>query len=67
MREYRAISRPSGLPRPSATEIEPWWEPGPQLNITVYEDNSPRPTGLLDQYGNEIVSYWITNPIGFNR
>jgi hypothetical protein len=67
MREYRIIRQTAPASRPWATEIDPWWEPGPQLSITVYEDDSPRHTGLLDQYGDPIVSRVVINPIGFNR
>jgi hypothetical protein len=70
--KYRAVSRSRASrriaqPRPWATEIDPYWEPGPFISITVHEDDKVRSTGILDHRGNEIFAFPDKHPIGFNR
>lgn len=46
-----------------------WWDDEPMLpHLTVYEpDDRPRPTGLLDHHGNELMAVDEREPIGFMR
>jgi hypothetical protein len=43
-----------------------YWSDSPQT-ITVHDPEGPRRTGILDRFGNEIVSVDEIGPIGFNR
>jgi hypothetical protein len=43
-----------------------YWAEQPQ-NISVYEDDTPRDTGLLDVRGNPIICAAVIGPIGFGR
>lgn len=53
---------------PKAVEFEPYFDPGPQLSITVFEpDAISKPTGILDPRGNMIYAQDCIGPIGFNR
>lgn len=70
--KYRAVTparapRRNARPRPRATEIDPYWEPGPFVSITVHEDDEVRDTGLLDHRGHQIFAFPDKHPIGFNR
>lgn len=44
----------------------PWWSPPFLPHLTVFEpEPEPRPTGLVDHHGNEIVAIEERDPIGF--
>lgn len=64
MRVYRSIARPKAIEPGHVDRF--YWDNGHQT-ITVHEDDTPRDTGLLDAYGNPIMAFNVTAPIGFGR
>lgn len=65
MRQYRSVAR-----RPRAIEpghVDPSYWTSTQPDITVFQNDGPHDTGLLDQRCNPIMSFETIGPIGFNR
>lgn len=57
MSRYVSVAKP-----PSSND---WWYSGPMLPLLNVDDRRMAKTGLVDQYGNEIVR--LPSPVGFGR
>jgi hypothetical protein len=66
MREYRSVvvSRPTCI---EPQHVDEYYWAKPSGSVTVFTDDTPRKTGLLDQYGSAIVAVETVGPIGFGK
>lgn len=62
MTRYVSLTKP---PRNWTDDDGDWWPDGPPTISVLQEDDSPRPTGLLDKRGVEIYEMRDRPKIGF--